>query len=53
MSKAPTRPPSAEFAKFKELSRKLVSVPKQEADKQAAQHDAKKKSKREKGKPKG
>lgn len=46
-------PGNSELERFKELARKLVAVPKDEADEQAAKRDAEKVAKREKGQPEG
>jgi hypothetical protein len=53
MSKTPEKPSRSEFAEFQELTRKLVSVPKAEADKLAAKREQEKPAKQKKGQPKG
>ena len=53
MSKAPEKSSGSEFARFKDLTRKLVSVPKGEADKQEAKRTPAKTAKTKKGQPKG
>jgi hypothetical protein len=48
MKKAkPTRPPSEEFRRFEEFTKRLMSVPKSEIDKKKAEYD-RKKTKRQK-----
>ena len=50
MSKTPENPPPSEdeYDRFKELARKLVSVPKQEADESKAEREPKPRGKKTK-----
>lgn len=47
MSKATPKqdPDTEEFDKFRDLTRKLIAVPKKEIDREAAKHERKKKAK--------
>ena len=46
-SKPPPKAPASEFSRFKDLLRRLVAVPKKEADEKMAQY----REQREKGEP--